>query len=90
MNLIPGLSLRADDESEVAGIDDAELGEFAYDYVELSRDVIAADDNTDGESISMFSRDRGSQRLSGTLPGSEKNGIPLLEQRMYANGSVRR
>lgn len=29
MNLIPGLSLRATEEAEVLGIDDAELGEFA-------------------------------------------------------------
>lgn len=29
MNLIPGLSLRASEEAEVLGIDDAELGEFA-------------------------------------------------------------
>ena len=30
------------------GIDDAEIGEFAYDYVEITRDVIGA---TDGSSI---------------------------------------
>ena len=29
MNLIPGLSLRATEEAEILGIDDAELGEFA-------------------------------------------------------------
>ncbi|KAI0996231.1 Ammonium transporter 1 [Podosphaera aphanis] len=39
MNLIPGLSLRATEEAEVLGIDDTEIGEFAYDYVELRRDV---------------------------------------------------
>lgn len=32
MNLIPGLSLRADEESEILGIDDAEIGEFAVRY----------------------------------------------------------
>jgi Amt family ammonium transporter len=46
MNLIPGLSLRASPESEILGIDDAELGEFAYDYVELTREVISEDDMT--------------------------------------------
>ena len=40
MNLIPGLSLRASEESEILGIDDAEIGEFAYDYVELTREVL--------------------------------------------------
>jgi hypothetical protein len=29
MNLIPGLSLRASEEAEILGIDDAEIGEFA-------------------------------------------------------------
>lgn len=29
MNLIPGLSLRASEDAEVHGIDDAEIGEFA-------------------------------------------------------------
>ncbi|KAK4164277.1 putative ammonium transporter [Cladorrhinum sp. PSN259] len=39
MNLVPGLSLRVSPEVEELGLDDAELGEFAYDYVELSRHV---------------------------------------------------
>ncbi|EIW55877.1 ammonium transporter [Trametes versicolor FP-101664 SS1] len=33
MHFIPGLSLRATEEAEILGIDDAEMGEFAYDYV---------------------------------------------------------
>lgn len=43
MNLIPGLKLRASEEAEVLGMDDAEIGEFAYDYVELTRDVVNGD-----------------------------------------------
>ncbi|KAK3941010.1 ammonium transporter Amt1 [Diplogelasinospora grovesii] len=39
MNLIPGLSLRAPAEEEEMGLDDGQLGEFAYDYVELTRQV---------------------------------------------------
>ncbi|KAL7272585.1 ammonium transporter Amt1 [Rhizina undulata] len=46
MNLIPGLQLRASEESEILGMDDAELGEFAYDYVELTREVITDEDTT--------------------------------------------
>jgi Amt family ammonium transporter len=41
LNLIPGMSLRAPEEDEIMGIDDAEIGEFAYDYVEIRRDVIS-------------------------------------------------
>ena len=33
MHFIPGLRLRASEEAEILGIDDAEMGEFAYDYV---------------------------------------------------------
>lgn len=29
INLVPGLSLRASEEAEILGIDDAEIGEFA-------------------------------------------------------------
>ena len=63
MNLIPGLKLRANEESEVLGMDDAEIGEFAvslfpfpqlpfltpcqYDYVELTRDVVTGDNIDD-------------------------------------------
>ncbi|ORY87145.1 ammonium transporter [Protomyces lactucae-debilis] len=38
MNYIPGLSLRASEDAERLGMDEAEIGEFAYDYVERARD----------------------------------------------------
>jgi len=44
MNLIPGLSLRVTDEEEIIGTDDAEMGEFAYDFVELERETGAVHD----------------------------------------------
>jgi ammonium transporter, Amt family len=40
MNLIPGLTLRAAEEAEIEGIDEAEIGEFAYDFVEKERDYL--------------------------------------------------
>ncbi|KAH7311535.1 ammonium transporter AmtB-like domain-containing protein [Stachybotrys elegans] len=39
LNLVPGLSLRASAEQEELGMDDYQLGEFAYDYVEITRHV---------------------------------------------------
>ena len=36
---IPALKLRVDKREEEMGIDDVEIGEFAYDYVELIREV---------------------------------------------------
>jgi ammonium transporter, Amt family len=40
MHHIPGLRLRADEETEILGIDDAEMGEFAYDYVGLESELV--------------------------------------------------
>jgi len=40
MNLIPGLTLRATEDAEIDGIDEAEIGEFAYDFVEKERDYV--------------------------------------------------
>jgi Amt family ammonium transporter len=54
MNLIPGLSLRVSEEDEIVGIDDAEIGEFAYDYVELTREVL--NDVSDADSSYSVSR----------------------------------
>lgn len=41
INIIPGLNLRASEEAELLGMDDDQLGEFAYDYVEVRRDYLA-------------------------------------------------
>jgi Amt family ammonium transporter len=41
INLIPGLQLRASEQAELLGMDDDQLGEFAYDYVEVRRDYLA-------------------------------------------------
>jgi Amt family ammonium transporter len=53
MNMIPGLTLRASEEDEVLGIDDAEIGEFAYDYVELTRDVLNVDELESSSKLSQ-------------------------------------
>ena len=39
MHFIPGLSLRCSEEAEIVGIDDYDMGEFAYDYVGLEQDL---------------------------------------------------
>ncbi|OCK83088.1 ammonium transporter 1 [Lepidopterella palustris CBS 459.81] len=40
---MPIFKLRATEEEEILGIDDVEIGEFAYDYVELTREVRIGD-----------------------------------------------
>lgn len=39
LHFIPGLRLRCDEETEIIGVDDAEMGEFAYDYVGLDTEI---------------------------------------------------
>ncbi|KAL0958506.1 hypothetical protein HGRIS_000648 [Hohenbuehelia grisea] len=39
MHFIPGLRLRSSEEAEILGIDDADMGEFAYDYVGLDSEL---------------------------------------------------
>ena len=77
MNFIPGLNIRAKEEAEILGIDDAEIGEFAYDYVELTREVLTDVDN------------EAASRYSGKGPSFqpvEKNSIPLMDARQFVAG----
>lgn len=39
MHFIPYLRLRTDETSEVIGIDESQMGEYAYDYVGLDSEV---------------------------------------------------
>jgi Amt family ammonium transporter len=41
VNCIPGCQLRTTEEGESRGIDEDQIGEFAYDYVEVRRDYLA-------------------------------------------------
>lgn len=43
LNLVPGCKLRLTPQEEIFGVDDIEIGEFAYDYVKLTRDAIQYD-----------------------------------------------
>lgn len=63
INLVPGLHLRASEEAELLGMDDDQLGEFAYDYVEVRRDYLAwtpaqaqTIDGQEGEGIPLSER----------------------------------
>ncbi|KAF8137179.1 ammonium transporter AmtB-like domain-containing protein [Boletus edulis] len=40
MHFIPFLRLRCDEETEIIGVDDAEMGEFAYDYVGIEAELL--------------------------------------------------
>ena len=47
--IIPALRLRVDKDQEEQGVDDVEIGEFAYDYVERNREANAALDEDGGQ-----------------------------------------
>jgi ammonium transporter, Amt family len=55
MNLIPGLTLRATEDAEIEGMDEAEIGEFAYDFVEKQRDYVAEPESINGAMASSSS-----------------------------------
>lgn len=39
MHLVPALRLRCSEETEIIGMDDAELGDYAYDYVSVALEI---------------------------------------------------
>lgn len=45
---IPGFHLRITDAQESLGVDECEIGEFAYDFVEIARDVATNIEGTSG------------------------------------------
>lgn len=79
INLIPGLHLRASEEAELIGMDDDQLGEFAYDYVEVRRDYLAwtpatNDPRTDGEGDVPMHERHGITQQKDMLLGRDVNG----------------
>ena len=65
---IPGLHLRASEEAELLGMDDDQLGEFAYDYVEVRRDYLA------------WTPSKGDPMNSDSIPQTERHGIEAHSQ----------
>lgn len=73
INYIPGLKLRASEEAELLGMDDDQLGEFAYDYVEVRRDYLAWTPAT------------AEPAPHSDIPNQDRHGIPQHSQ-MLDNG----
>lgn len=60
VNYIPGCELRASEDAELRGMDDDQIGEFAYDYVEVRRDFLSWSPPTqtlDGSSADNYHHD---------------------------------
>jgi len=79
INMIPGLHLRASEEAELLGMDDDQLGEFAYDYVEVRRDYLA------------WTPTKGDPEKDHYIPQMERHGIQqhseMLEGKELSEGS---
>lgn len=80
INYIPGLHLRASEEAELLGMDDDQLGEFAYDYVEVRRDYLAWTPATEQP------RDGETELRLGDRHGISQHG-DMLEGRTPSNGN---
>lgn len=78
MNYIPGLSLRASEEDEIMGIDDAEIGEFAVCFPRSSCWIIALDSMADRlcSMTTLRSLAMSFPRLKALIPWIEARRIP--------------
>ncbi|KAM3415293.1 Ammonium transporter [Cercospora zeina] len=81
----PALKLRATSAEEDTGMDEAELGEFAYDYVEIVREIKPGmqdycDLHTiEGDTTSARTLSRGSQYPLHCQQAEAKDGYPLRD-----------
>ncbi|KAF8455778.1 ammonium transporter AmtB-like domain-containing protein [Kalaharituber pfeilii] len=87
INWIPGLHLRATEQAELLGMDDDQLGEFAYDYVEVRRDYLAwtpakehYDQPTPVTASTMIGIPAMSLMIEGRSPESSQNGSDSIEE----------
>ena len=60
MHYTPGLRLRVDEEVESLGIDESDMGEFAYDYIGLDAFTSAVDPRLADPEIQYTSKERSS------------------------------
>ncbi|KAG0655762.1 hypothetical protein C6P46_000724 [Rhodotorula mucilaginosa] len=69
INLIPGCKFRVDEEGEIIGVDEVELGEWAYDYIQLRREV----DSTHGfqpRGVPPHTRPHDAEAVAAHLPSA--------------------
>ncbi|GAA6018922.1 hypothetical protein JCM10207_009200 [Rhodosporidiobolus poonsookiae] len=69
INFIPGCKLRADEDAEIVGMDEAECGETAYDFVSIRREIEPEDTQSTspatavGESLHTSSHEKVAQQV---------------------------
>lgn len=86
MHFIPGLRMRIDEESEIIGIDDAEMGEFAYDYVAVDAELgPKSDDGMDAmraAGLEMGRGGAGNLEMEMMGAGDESHGHSMDREKM--------
>ncbi|KAI9833117.1 MAG: hypothetical protein M1826_000484 [Phylliscum demangeonii] len=92
---IPGLKLRASDEAELLGMDDDQVGEFAYDYVEVRRDYLAwtppskggLAGTAEGEALAAAAGDapNGGLRKEVEIPVGDRYGVAAHSEMVTAS-----
>ena len=87
--VIPAMRLRVDREGEETGIDDTEIGEFAYDYVELLREVRPAGVIEGEEDESVVERAH-SRTAMMPIPGDKQGHSYPLQPLRYTPEDRRR
>ena len=71
MHFTPFCRLRTDENSELIGIDETQMGEYAYDYVGLDSEVPLL-----GDTSSVTGGGREPQHPHGEQADNEKRSIP--------------
>ena len=67
MHYIPGLRLRCDEETEILGVDEDQIGEWAYDYAYVNRSIEEGDVRPNhGLSLNMNEKVTDLQKQSST------------------------
>ncbi|KAH9968254.1 ammonium transporter [Russula dissimulans] len=84
MHFIPGLSLRCEEEAEIVGIDDHEMGEFAYDYVGLEQDLGVKDVEGGLERERIHATSGGREPRHGVVDADSSGGASEVAEKRAA------
>lgn len=80
LDYIPGLSLRVSAEAELIGIDEAEIGEYAFDYVKIRREAHYTHDGAKGleesPAASIHEKTNGATGGAEPVPNSRAETVP--------------
>ncbi|TDL17525.1 ammonium transporter [Rickenella mellea] len=89
MHYIPGLSLRSNEETEILGVDDAEMGEFAYDYVGIDAELGAKTSGPGGAAGGLVHPDDYHNNDIGAVGGQREPGHGHVKKDDSSDGDIK-